>query len=157
MEISTTLSLKSISITSSYSSSTLSSSKSLVFSNGGRSNFMNKKSNCLVLNRRSQRGFNCKSMFGLGVPEIVVIAGVATLLFGPKKLPEIGRSFGQTFKSFQQHNSFFDNTTCFIHYRKHNHLHHLLITQRYRLQSCFNETINSNEEKKSWVKVTITT
>lgn len=36
------------------------------------------------------------------MPELVVIAGVATLVFGPKKLPEVGRSIGKTFKSFQQ-------------------------------------------------------
>ncbi|XP_022020009.1 sec-independent protein translocase protein TATA, chloroplastic-like [Helianthus annuus] len=36
------------------------------------------------------------------VPELAVIAGVATLLFGPKALPEIGRNFGKTLKSFQQ-------------------------------------------------------
>ncbi|KAF7810505.1 sec-independent protein translocase protein TATA, chloroplastic [Senna tora] len=37
-----------------------------------------------------------------GVPELVVIAGVAALVFGPKKLPEVGGSIGKTVKSFQQ-------------------------------------------------------
>jgi sec-independent protein translocase protein TatA len=40
-------------------------------------------------------------LFGLGVPEIAVIAGVAALIFGPSKLPELGKAAGQTAKSFQ--------------------------------------------------------
>ncbi|XP_062215153.1 sec-independent protein translocase protein TATA, chloroplastic-like [Phragmites australis] len=44
----------------------------------------------------------CKCLFGLGVPELVVIAGVAALVFGPKQLPEIGRNIGKTVRSFQQ-------------------------------------------------------
>lgn len=57
----------------------------------------------MVLTRkRSQTGLDCRCLFGLGVPELVVIAGVAAILFGPKKLPEVGRSIGKTIKGFQQ-------------------------------------------------------
>ncbi len=41
------------------------------------------------------------NFFGIGLPEMVVIMVVALLVFGPKKLPEIGRSLGKGIRSFQ--------------------------------------------------------
>jgi sec-independent protein translocase protein TatA len=49
------------------------------------------------------------NIFGIGLPEMAVIMVVALLIFGPKKLPEIGRSLGKTIRSFQEASSEFQN------------------------------------------------
>ncbi len=41
------------------------------------------------------------NVFGIGLPEMAVIAAVALLVFGPKRLPEFGRTLGKTLKGFQ--------------------------------------------------------
>lgn len=42
------------------------------------------------------------NIFGIGLPEMGLIMIVALLIFGPKKLPEIGRSMGKAIRSFQE-------------------------------------------------------
>ncbi|MEH1892567.1 MAG: TatA/E family twin arginine-targeting protein translocase [Nostoc sp.] len=49
------------------------------------------------------------NIFGIGLPEMAVIMVVALLIFGPKKLPEIGRSVGKTIRSFQEASKDFQN------------------------------------------------
>jgi len=41
------------------------------------------------------------NIFGIGLPEMAVIGAVALLVFGPKRLPEFGRTLGKTLKGFQ--------------------------------------------------------
>lgn len=41
-------------------------------------------------------------MSNIGVPGLILILIVALIVFGPKKLPEIGRAFGQTLREFKK-------------------------------------------------------
>ena len=41
-------------------------------------------------------------MFGLGATELVVILVVALLVFGPRRLPEIGGALGKTIRDFRK-------------------------------------------------------
>jgi sec-independent protein translocase protein TatA len=42
------------------------------------------------------------NIFGIGLPEMALIMILALLIFGPKKLPEIGRSMGKAIRGFQE-------------------------------------------------------
>jgi sec-independent protein translocase protein TatA len=41
-------------------------------------------------------------MFGLGVPELIVIFVIALIVFGPKKLPELGKALGRGIAEFKR-------------------------------------------------------
>ncbi|MFC2158047.1 TatA/E family twin arginine-targeting protein translocase [Acidobacteriota bacterium] len=42
-------------------------------------------------------------MFGnIGFPELLAIMAIALLVFGPKKLPEVGRSIGKAMREFRR-------------------------------------------------------
>jgi TatA/E family protein of Tat protein translocase len=42
-------------------------------------------------------------MFGsIGMPELVIIFVVALIVFGPRRLPELGRSFGRAISEFKR-------------------------------------------------------
>jgi sec-independent protein translocase protein TatA len=41
-------------------------------------------------------------MFGVGPTELIIVLVVALLIFGPKRLPDLGRSLGRGMREFKE-------------------------------------------------------
>jgi sec-independent protein translocase protein TatA len=41
-------------------------------------------------------------MFGIGMPELMVILVIALVIFGPGKLPELGSTIGRAIRGFKK-------------------------------------------------------
>ena len=46
----------------------------------------------------------------IGMPELIIIFVIALIVFGPRKLPELGRSLGKTIAEFKKATTDFQNT-----------------------------------------------
>ena len=41
-------------------------------------------------------------MFGIGLPEMILILAIAIIVIGPKKLPDLAKSLGRAFSEFKE-------------------------------------------------------
>ncbi|MBS1114773.1 MAG: tatA [Nitrospirae bacterium] len=41
-------------------------------------------------------------MFGLGLPEMIVVLVIGIVVFGPKKLPSLGKGLGEAIRGFKK-------------------------------------------------------
>ncbi len=55
--------------------------------------------------------------FGIGIWEILILLLVVLLVFGPKRLPEMGRSLGKGMREFKDSISGNDNDDEPVHHR----------------------------------------
>lgn len=46
-------------------------------------------------------GWYSMSLANIGVPGLILVVIIALIIFGPKKLPEIGKAAGQTLREFK--------------------------------------------------------
>ena len=49
-------------------------------------------------------------MFGIGMPELLLILAIALIVIGPKKLPDLAKSLGRTMREFKKATNEFKET-----------------------------------------------
>lgn len=69
-------------------------------------NFELRANKATALISRTERKFTLLGvtamLANIGIPGLILVIVIALIIFGPKKLPEIGRAFGQTLGEFKK-------------------------------------------------------
>ena len=56
------------------------------------------------------QGYNLRAMGSVGLPELIIIFTIALIVFGPRKLPELGKSLGKSIAEFKRASNELRNT-----------------------------------------------
>ena len=56
----------------------------------------------LIYNHTNTQTCQETTLPSIGFPELLLILGIALLIFGPRKLPELGSALGRTIKEFRK-------------------------------------------------------
>lgn len=73
-------------------------------------------------------------MFGIGVPELMIILVIGLVVFGPGKLPEIGRALGKTINEFKKMSASIslDTHRQLLRQDRHRQLRRILQSQQWK-------------------------
>lgn len=68
-----------------------------------RLDFYNRENHLQTSGRPAPEPAGARIMFpNIGIPELIIILGIALIVFGPRKLPELGRSLGRSLGEFRK-------------------------------------------------------
>jgi TatA/E family protein of Tat protein translocase len=75
-----------------------------------RGGFYNAISHLAAIRLEPGTDWGCEMFGSIGMPELIIIFVIALIIFGPRKLPELGRSLGRSIAEFRRASNELRNT-----------------------------------------------